>query len=261
LVRNAAGQTSTVRDSYGRALAFTYSGNTLASVTTPDGTRIAYGYSISGQDATTPDRLASVTYSTTPATGISYLYENTQYPFQLTGLLDENGVRFTTWAYDGANRVTSSQHAGGADATTLAYDDTDGSRTVTNALGQQEVYKFATLQGVPKVTEIDRLATSTTAAAARMFTYDANGYPASATDWNGNLTTYANDARGLPLSTVEAAGTAAARTTATTWASGLHVPLTVVTPGLTTNFTYDALGEPLTRVETDTAKGGARRWS
>ena len=36
---------------------------------------------------------------------------------------------------------------------------------VTNALGQQLLYKFTTLQGVPKVTEIDRQATSTTAAA------------------------------------------------------------------------------------------------
>ena len=49
--------------------------------------------------------------------------------------------------------------------TTLTYNDTTGSRTVTNALGVTDTYTFTTLQNVPKVTQISRAATSTTAAA------------------------------------------------------------------------------------------------
>jgi RHS repeat-associated protein len=151
----------------------------------------------------------------------------------------------------------------------VSYDDTTGNRTVTNALGQQETYKFAMLQNVPKVTEIDRLATATTAAATRKFTYDANGYTASATDWNGNLTTYINDVHGQPTTIVEASGTPQGRTTTITYLPNYHLPTQIVTPGLTSAFTYDANGELLIRTLTDTTatiapystNGTARTWT
>ena len=97
-----------------------------------------------------------MSYSTTPATSQTYLYENTNLPFALTGIIDEDGNRYATWTYDANGRGLSSQHAGGADLTTISYDDTTGNRTVTNALGEQMLYKFTALQDVPKVTEIDR---------------------------------------------------------------------------------------------------------
>src|SRR5262249_46570454 len=153
----------------------------------------------------------------------------------LTAIIDENGNRFASWTYDASGRATSSQHAGGADLVNVAYN-ADGTRTVTNALGQQELYTFTTLQGVPKVTRIDRIATPTTAAAVRTFTYDANGYRASETDWNGNLTTYVNDARGLPLTISEAVGALQQRVTTVTYHASLHLPVLIVEPGLTTDF-------------------------
>ena len=81
-------------------------------------------------------------------------------PFALTGITDEDGNRFATWAYDAIGRATSSQHAGGADLTKVTYNDTDGSRNVTTALGLQLVYKLTLNQNVPKVIEIDRLPTT-----------------------------------------------------------------------------------------------------
>jgi YD repeat-containing protein len=190
-------------------------------------------------------------------------------PYGLIGIIDENGNRFATWTYDTQGRGLSSQHGTGADLTTVAYDDTTGNRTVTNPLGQQETYKFAMLQNVPKVTEIDRLATTTTAAATRLFTYDANGYAASQTDWNGNLTTYINNIHGEPTTMVEASGTAQARTTTVTYHPAFRLPLSIVTPGLTTTFTYDASGELLTKTLKDTTativpystNGTSRTWT
>ncbi len=44
------------------------------------------------------------------------------------------------------------------------------------------------MQGVPKVTEIDRAANSPVVAATETIRYDANGYRNSLTDWNGNNT-------------------------------------------------------------------------
>ena len=45
-----------------------------------------------------------VSYSTTPGTGQSYLYENSTLPFALTGIIDEDGNRYATWTYDSSSR-------------------------------------------------------------------------------------------------------------------------------------------------------------
>ena len=157
-----------------------------------------------------------------------------------------------------------------ANLTTVVYNDSDGSRTVTNALGVTDTYSFTTLQGIPKITTISRAATKTTAAATENFGYDSNGFTATQTDWNGNKTTFANNLHGSPITINEAVGTAVARTTTlvydTKW---IHLPATVITPGLTTTFTYDSNGEVLTRTLTDattttapySTKGLARTWT
>lgn len=257
LTYNGSGQLTTVTDSYSRTLGFTYTGTLLDTVTTPDGTTLTYGFTSSGVTAGKLDRLASVTYSTTPATSQTYLYENAALPFALTGIEDEDNNRFATWAYDANTRATSSEHGDGADLTTFTYNS-DGTTTVTNALGVADTYTFKTLQRVPKATEISRAATSTTAAATETFTYDSNGYTASQTDWNGNQTTYVNNSHGLPTTVDEAVGTNAARTTTivydSTW---VRLPASITTDGLTTAFTYDNSGEVLTRTLTDTTTTSA----
>jgi RHS repeat-associated protein len=265
LAYNAANQLISVTDSYNRRLSFTFSGGLLATVTTPDATTLTYGYNaLSGGN-----QLTSIAYSTSPVTRRVYLYENASLPFALTGIIDEDGNRYATWTYDSQGRALTSQLGAGADLTTIAYDDSTGNRTITNALGDQEVYKFTTLQGVPKVTEIDRLATSTTMAAPRTFSYDGNGYAASQTDWNGNLTTYVNDIHGQPTTINEAVGTPQARTTAITYLPNFHLPASIITPGLTTAFTYDSAGELLTKTLADTttttvpysSNGQTRTWT
>src|SRR5262249_27217585 len=138
----SAGQLVSVTDSFGRSLQFSYQNGLLNTLTTPDGLVLTYGYNSSGVTAGINDRLASVSYSTAPVTSLQYLYENAAFPFALTGVVDENGNRFATWTYDAQGRATSSQHAGAADLTQVAYN-ANGSRTVINALGQQEVYSFA----------------------------------------------------------------------------------------------------------------------
>lgn len=233
-------------DSYGRQLKFTYSNALLQSVTTPDGLVLTYAFSASS------NVLTSVSYSTTPVTTKTYLYENTSFPTALTGIIDENGARFMSWTYDSKDRALTSQAGSGAGLTTIVYNDTDGSRMVTNALGEQALYKFSTLQGVPKVVEADRIAAAGIAAATSVYTYDNNGFMASRTDWNGNETTFVNDSRGQPLSINEAVGTPQARTTNITYHSTFRLPVKVVTPGLTINLTYDSAGELLTQTLTDT---------
>ena len=78
--------------------------------------------------------------------------------------------------------------SGAVNYTSVYYNDANGNRVVKGPLGIVETYKFSTLQGVPKVTEIDRAANGTVAAATETFAYDSNGYLNSVTDWNGNNT-------------------------------------------------------------------------
>lgn len=243
-----------VSDSFGRTLTFSYQSNRLQTITTPDGLVLTYGYNSSGLTLGGLDRLASVGYSTSPQTGQNYLYENGSLPFSLTGVIDEKGNRFATWTFDSSGRATSSQHANGADLFTITYNP-DGSRYVTNALGSVLLYRFATLQGIPKVTEILRLATATVPAARMTYSYDSNGYMSGSTDWNTNLTTMVNDTRALPLTMNEAVGSAAARSTTNIYDSVFHLPLQIIAPRKTTTFTYDSNGNMLTRTETDTSTG------
>ena len=215
-----SGKLTSVSDSYSRTLTLSYTGSDLTGVSTPDSATLTYGYtSTAGSDL-----LTSVTYNTSPSTSQTYVYANTELPFALTSVTDENGNTYSSWTYDGAGRATSAQHAGGADEYQISYDDSTGNRTVTNPLGETETYKFTTLQGVPKVSEIDRAASSPVASATRNFTYDSNGYLATATDWNGNSTHWTNNSHGLPTSITEAYGAGVARTTTISYDFDLGSP-------------------------------------
>jgi RHS repeat-associated protein len=249
LARNASQQLTSVTDSYQRTLTLAYQNGLVQTVTTPDSLVLNYGYTQSGGQSL----LTSVTYSTSPATSQTYLYENTSLPFFLTGVIDENGQRYETWTYDSFGRALSSQQGSGANLTNVVYNDNDGSRTVTNALGQQTLYKFTVLQGIPKLTEADRVADGSVNAATELFTYDSNGYPASRTDWNGNLTSYVNDAHGQPTTVNQAAGSTVARKTTISYdPTWVHEPHQLITPGLTSTFVYDSHGNPTARTDEDT---------
>jgi RHS repeat-associated protein len=246
---NGSGQLATVTDTYGRQLAFTYSSGLLAEVTTPDSLVLSYDYNSSGAS----HRLSSVSYNTQPATSQSYNYTDTSFLFALTSITDEDENTYASWTYDIYGRALTSQHAGGADLTSVVYNDgTDGSRTVTNPLGEQEQYFFYGFGGLPRLAQITRL---NGGGYNYTLSYDSNNFVASVTDWDNHVTTYTNDQHGDPTVIVEASGTSIARTTTITYDSAhnhVHLPATVVTPGLTTTYTYDSNGNPVTITGTDT---------
>ena len=249
------GSLTSVTDSYGRSLAFTYNADgTLASVATPDKTTITYGYTVGpllDLLVTTGQQLSTVTFPTTPAQVITYNYTQSGLPFALSSVTDEDGNTYESWTYDAQGRGLTHQLGSGVGLTTLVYGAT--TTTVTSALGVTDTYTLTTLQNVPKVATVSRAATGTTAAATRTITYDANGYVATATDWNGNETSYTNNAHGLPTSITDGVGTALARTATVVYdATFVHLPDSVASPGVTRAYTYDASGNPLTIKLTDT---------
>jgi probable HAF family extracellular repeat protein/YD repeat-containing protein len=252
---NGSNQLTSVSDSYSRSLGFTYNNGLIQTVTTPDSLVLTYGYTTITQGT----QLTSVSFNTSPVSSITYDYGQNSAPFSaLTSIIDEDSNIYATWTYDIYSRGLTSQLGVGANLITMTYN-ANGTTTVKNSLGVRDIYSFSTLQGVPKITQIARQATSTTAAATRTFGYDSNGYLNSATDWDTNLTTYTNDARGQPTVINEAVGSPVARTTNITYDSTTpnttypyHLPTVMVTPGLTTNFTYDASGNLRLKTLTDT---------
>lgn len=247
-----SGVLTSVSDSYSRSLSFTYTSGLLTGVSTPDSATLTFGYTSSaGQNL-----LTSITYNTSPSTSQTYVYGNASYPFALTGITDENGNSYASWTYDSYGRCTMSEHAGGADEVQVSYTSAT-SVTVTQPLGEQDTYTLAAKQGVYKVTSIARAASSPVAAATRSFTYDTNGYVATATDWNGNSTHYTNNSHGDPTSITEAYGTGRARTTTITYDSTwVHKPYTITKTNVTEDDRYDATYGTLTsRTLTDTTGG------
>lgn len=258
---------TSVTDSYGRTLTFTYnSDNSLASVATPDGTTITYGYTAS----TGGKNLTSVTYPTSPSTSLTYVYGSPTLYNALTEVIDENGNNYLSWTYDSQARALTSTVGTGSNAETTTFSYGTGTTTVTNALGVTDTYTLTPLVNMQKITGISRAATSTTAAATESFSYDSNGFMSSKTDWNGNQTTFVNNAYGLPTTVNEAVGSSVARTTTIaydpTW---VRQPDTVTAPDLTISYTYDSNGNTLTRKLTDTTtttipystNGQTRTWT
>jgi RHS repeat-associated protein len=260
-----SGVLTSVSDSYSRSLSFTYTGGVLTGVTTPDTATLTYGYTT----VSSASLLTSVTYNTSPSTSQTYVYANTNtnLPWALTSIKDELGNTYASWTYDGTGRATMAEHAGGAGEFQVSYDDSTGNRTLTGPLGNAETYKFTTLQGVSKVSEIDRAANSPVAAATRTFGYDSNGYLDSATDWNGNITHWTNNSHGQPTSITDAYGAGVARTTSITYDSTwVHKPYEITKTNVTIDDRYDSsTGNHLTHELTDTTGGSTngqtRTWT
>jgi YD repeat-containing protein len=144
------GRLEVVTDPYGRTLRLTYdTSNRIATLTDPAGGVYTYGYD-------TSNNLVSVTYpDATPGDMTDnptrlYHYEDTRFPNNLTGITDENGDRFATYTYDDLGRAVSSEHAGGAEKTTLTYDLVNLTSTVTDALNTTRTYTFTVSHGVMK---------------------------------------------------------------------------------------------------------------
>jgi YD repeat-containing protein len=237
----------TVTDPFGRMLSLSYDANgRIATLTDPAGAVYAYTYDVSGNLATagypgeSPDTRADNPIRI-------YHYEDSNHPHALTGITDETGSRYASWAYDSEGRATMSEHAQGAERVDIVYHP-DRSATVTDSLGDSRTYHFTVLHGVARATQIDGAGPCAGCAGqSQALTYDANGFITSRTDFNGNVTTYVYDDRGLEISRTEAAGTPEARIITTEWHPDYRLPIRITAPDKVTTFTYDTQGRLLVR--------------
>ncbi|MBX9917459.1 MAG: L,D-transpeptidase family protein [Nitrosomonas sp.] len=273
---DANGRLTSVVDDVGRVLSFTYDGSSrIRTMTDPASGIFQYAYDSIGN-------LTSVTYPDGRVR--TYHYNEPAYtsganlPNALTGITDENGVRFATYTYDTQGRAVVTEHAGGVERYVLGYS-TDGSHTlVTDPLGSQYTHNFQTILGVAKSTGQSQPAGSGCSAASSHISYDANGNAISRADFNGNKTCYAYDLnRNLEIARVEGVSSASncpgdllgytpaanssERKIITEWHVNYRLPVRITEAGRETSFVYDTHGNVTQHQITDTATNDVRVWN
>jgi len=276
-VAPAPGLLLTVTDPNGRQLGFTYnSAGQIYQITQPDGDVLTYAYD------TTTGNLLSVQYP--DGKSLQYSYETVVLSGSasiraLTGITDEAGNNYASFSYNSNGDALQSSFAGGANQTTVTYNSS-GTTSVQYALGMTSQASFSNIQGVFKVATVDQPCSPSCAQPFKAQTYDTNGYPASTTDFNGNVTTTTYDDNGLLDQQIDASGTSNQRTTTTTWDTVLRNPLTRAVLDANshaiseTAWVYNTGGQPLARCEIDPAQAssytcaaagtppaGVRRWT
>ncbi|MFL6621609.1 MAG: RHS repeat-associated core domain-containing protein [Sulfurifustis sp.] len=244
---DAQGRVASITGPFGHTLSFAYDGQGhLSTVTYPDGQRTSYGY-VNGN-------LVQVNYP--DGSSKSYLYENSSYPHQLTGITNENGVRYATFAYSATfsslGEATLTQHAqtdNGAPQESFTFSYPSGTQTlVDDAIGSREQLDFSVNLGVKNLVQ-------KTGPDGKILTqtFDANNNVLSRTDEEGRLFTYTYNSANQLLTMTEGSGTTASRTTTYTYLSStVDLPTQIKRPSVIADsqhsslvsITYDAQKNP-----------------
>src|SRR6185369_16611274 len=243
------GRLAAMTDHFGRQLVFGYdAAGRLVTMTDPGGGLYQYGYD-------TFEKLASVTYP--DGTVRQYHYNEfgndltcgTQpTPNLLTGI-SENGQRFATFKYCGANAI-STEHAGGVDKYSFTYA---GFSPVFNAteigpLGTTRTYAHTQILSDVVPTTTTQPAASGTGTVSTSINYDANANVSWRTDFNGNRTNFTYDLTRNPETqrkeglTAAGATTPQTRTINTEWHPTFRLPTRIAEPLRITTNVYDSDG-------------------
>jgi RHS repeat-associated protein len=275
-----------VSDPFGHTLTFTAdsTGARVATMTDTAGNSYSYDYNAGGN-------LSDLYYPGSPTAHRQYQYTTTSNTSttlaapMISAILDESGNTLSTWSYDYLGRAVSNSMGGtslnaapyafsyvtqAANGSVPAITKGTGT-TVTYGAAGQSTYTFSTVNGVPQATKVVSL-TGTGGSITTSAVVDANDRTTSETNGNGITTThtYSTDGRGLETQRTEASGASLARTIATQWSTAFRVPTQISvynggsatgTAVSTTAFTYDSLGNWLTKTVTDPASGASRTWT
>lgn len=199
---------TTISDGLGRKLDVEWTSYAISKISGSEGS-VHYSYDwlhLPGNDTEAPftKRLIAVEYFDAAGTSTGkklYHYEDEHSWYLLTGITDENGTRFATYAYDENGRTVLSEHAGGANRHTFAYPDVS-TRVITDPLGTARTYSVRDFGSGGVITGQSKPAGAGSRVGANVLTFSGS-LLASLTDFNGNKTCYVNDiTRGLETSRI-----------------------------------------------------------
>jgi YD repeat-containing protein len=208
-----SGLLTAVTDQFNRSAQFGYetpggvANPRVNLITEPDGTPIAVGY-----DGT--QNLSALTW--VDGSLRTFVYEDANHPWALTGIVDEGGQRYSTYGYDANGRARSTELAGGVDRYGLSYAtppywsvtetkvsanficrrvrwQAPAGTQLTMPNGQSSNLSVSVTHGTVVPTSQDQPAGSGCLASSNAETFDANGNTTSLDDFNGNRSCYAYD--------------------------------------------------------------------
>jgi RHS repeat-associated protein len=213
---NTTGKVLTQTDRNGRTTSYGYdTSGRLSTVTGPFGHRLTLTYNSSSNgnhisQITGGAQSPSYTYdaknnlikaSFYPTKGMTYQYENSSFPNNLTGVSYFSGssnFRYATIAYDSAGKVVSTQHAAGIEQTTFSYDSPTQT-TVTDAANTQEVMTFTSNMGTKALVAKVNQGDGKNVAQA----FDVNNNLTCKKDEEGRVTTYTYNGTNQKVSMTE----------------------------------------------------------
>lgn len=246
LAHDAEGRLAGVTDPRGRRLTFLYGdGGHLAGVIDPGGQRVLYRYDRHGN-------LETVAYP--DGTVRTYHYEDSRDPHNLTGLTDERGVRFATWAYDEQDRAVLSTHAEGVGRVELAY--THDQTLVTDTTGRTSSYYTALRGGIPLVTRVIGPGCSACGQGDVAYRYDERLRLTQVTGKGGGAQAFAYDGQDRLTRVATLLNGEILDWTAFEYGGGARHPGAIVRPSVKpgaeyrTAITYNDDGQPVTVTET-----------
>jgi len=201
-----SGRLDSVTDSLGHSIHFTYLPNgRIDTVKDPAGNLYKYKYD-------SLSRLQYVVYpDATPQTDTDnlrrqYHYENAKYGTALTGITDERGIRYATWAYNNNKQVILSTHANNVERVDINYVD-EFTRILTNSRNKTTTYTLSKMNGLSVVSTIAGAGCVTCKGNDADYQYDLENQLMSKTE-NGVTTQYGNyDSNHNPGYMIKATGT------------------------------------------------------
>lgn len=128
---------------------------------------------------------------------VTYLYENTNHPTALTGVVDERKRRFATWEYDDNGLAHTSFH-GNEKEKYRAFRDTGNPSKVSifNPFGKESVFWKANTTN-PQPSSIEGIGTINCDPSARSLKYDSNERLKYKIDAKDNVQEFIRNDRGL----------------------------------------------------------------
>ena len=250
---------ATIADASGRMLTVTWTGNTVASITSSTGS-VRYRYEMENLDEDDPvpgtERLTAVEVldlSERLLTTRSYHYEDQYNRHLLTGITDENGARFATYAYSESGKAIMSEHAGGANRHTFAYPERT-KRVVTDPVGtQRQIDLTYGPDSAGRMARASQFGGAGCGPGYSQLTYDRAGRPNSIIDFNEKKTCMITEpvrgllssvVSGLPAAAVcPASGTtvipAMSRRVSTEWHPDVQLATAIASPRQIVRYVYN----------------------
>lgn len=310
---NAAGQLMGRADASGNALTFSYSAAAssiapaagyLVQVTDNVGRRINFEYVLpTGGVAATDGRISKISNSANQAITTAYdsagnltaltwedgktrqfLYENSSLPWALTGVVDENNSRYSTFGYDTAGRAISTEYTGGVNKYSVNYDGAAPGLAIREVLdpATNTTYRYhgwlvpssvsmtmpngenvdlitGNILGVPVITGMSQPAGSGCLAANSASTFDARGNQVSRDDFAGKRTCHVYDDKNREILRIEGLSNTVACTAVTSdsatlpagvrrirrlWHPDWSLPTRVVQPGTISTVIHQGQPDP-----------------